>query len=228
MQKTTLNTRPWLAGLASLLLPGSGHLYVGRPKRFIVIFGAAVLFYCGLGIAGKLSSFTFYITALAGLCGGTIFTAADAYRISSTGTAIRKQWFQKWWMYVILLLLLMSLLEIFRATRESALGFGVYRAPGELMEPAILQGETILVDTNAFQNAPPKVGQIVVYQNSTSRALFIKRITAVNGNSVQLDWEDKSMLALDDKKQTPTADLKGRVTSILWSNGDGRIGKDVN
>src|SRR5438067_1992312 len=145
MADSAIVTRPWLAGLSSLLLPGSGHVYVGRPTRFALIFGTAIVLYCGLAVAGKLSSFPFYLLALVGLGAGVLLSAIDAYRVSRRGLSIRGKWYQRWWAYVLILIAFGVVGESFRATRESVFGFGVYRVPGELMQPTILRGETILV-----------------------------------------------------------------------------------
>lgn len=227
MADAAVSTRPWLAGLSSLLLPGSGHVYVGRFARFGLIFGIAIALYCGLAIAGKLSSFPFYVLALVGLAGGVLLSAFDAYRVSRKGQSVRAKWYQRWWMYLLLLVAFGVVGESFRATRESVFGFGVYRVPGELMQPTILPGEHILVDTRAFRKAAPNAGDVVVYYDRELNSLFIRRVAAVSGSAIDLTWDNKSISAPLGSKTIPPGDLRGRVTSVFWSVGDGRIGKDV-
>ena len=228
MADSSPHTRPWIAGLVSLLVPGSGHIYVGRAARFGVIFGSAILLYCGLAIAGKLSSFPFYVLALGVLASAVLLTAIDAYRLSRRGQAVLGLWYQRWWVYVLLLIAFGVVGESFRATRESAFGFGVYRVPGELMEPTILRGEQILVDTRAFREARPKVGDVVVYEDREFRVQFIRRIAAIDRDVIELTWDNKSVTAPIGAKRIAASDLRVRVTSIFWSFGQGRIGKDVN
>jgi signal peptidase I len=227
MADAVLSTRPWLAGFSGLILPGSGHVYVGRLARFAVIFGIAIALYCALAIAGKLSSFPFYVLALVGLAGGVLLSAFDAYRVSRKGQSVRAKWYQRWWMYVLLLVAFGVVGESFRATRESVFGFGVYRVPSELMQPTILPGEHILVDTRAFRNAAPYAGDVVVYYDRELNSLFIRRVAVVSGSAIDLTWDNKSVSAPLGSTTIPPGDLRGRVTSVFWSLGDGRIGKDV-
>src|SRR6266850_1260795 len=222
-----ISTRPWLAGVSSILLPGSGHLYVGKFARFAVIFGTAIGLYCGVAIAGKLSSFPFYVLGLVGLAAGVLVSAFDAHRVSRKGQSIRGQWYQRWWMYVLLLVAFGVVGESFRATRESVFGFGAYRVPGELMQPTILRGEHILVDTRAFRNAAPNAGDVVVYYDRQLNSLFIRRIAAVSGSAIELTWDNSSAPPTLGSKTIAPGDLRGRVTSILWSFAEGRIGKEI-
>jgi signal peptidase I len=193
-----------------------------------VIFGSAILLYCGLAIVGKLSSFPFYVLALAALATAVLLTAIDAFRLSRRAQAVRGRWYQRWWVYVLLFIVFGVVGESFRATRESVFGFGVYRVPGELMEPTIVRGEQILVDTRAFRDARPKVGDVVVYEDREFRMQFIRRIAAIDKDAIELTWDNKSVTAPIGAKTIPASDLKGRVTSVFWSFGQGRIGKDVN
>ena len=223
----SISTRPWLAGVSSILLPGSGHLYVGKFARFGIIFGSAIALYCGLAVAGKLSSFGFYVLALGGLAAGVLISAFDAYRVSRKGQSVRDKWYQRWWVYVLLLVAFGVVGESFRATRESVFGFGAYRVPGELMQPTVLRGEHILVDTRAFRNAAPRAGDVVVYYDRQFNTLFIRRVAAVNGSAIELTWDNSSAPPTLGSKTISTNDLRGRVTSIFWSFAEGRIGKDI-
>jgi len=227
MADAAISTRPWLAGLSSVVLPGSGHLYVGKFARFAVIFGLAIGLYCGLAIAGKLGSFPFYVLALVGLAAGVLVSAFDAYRVSRKGHSIRGKWYQRWWMYLLLLVAFGVVGESFRATRESVFGFGVYRVPGELMQPTILRGEQILVDTRAFRNAAPNAGDVVVYYDRQFNSLFIRRVAAVSSSAIELTWDNSAAPVSLGSKTIPPSDLRGRVTSIFWSFAEGRIGKEI-
>jgi len=95
------------------------------------------------------------------------------------------------------------------------------------MYPTILRGEHIRVDTRAFRNAAPNAGDVVVYYDRQFNTLFIHRIAAVSASAIELTWDNSSAPTLGSKT-IPPRDLRGRVTSIFWSSGDGRIGKEIN
>ncbi len=52
----TIRTLPWLAGLLAWIIPGAGHVYVGRTLRGIIIFvTVAATFWAGIAIGGVMT-----------------------------------------------------------------------------------------------------------------------------------------------------------------------------
>lgn len=56
-QKTRITrTLPWLAGLLAWIIPGAGHVYIGRTVRGIIIFvTVAATFWTGIAIGGVMT-----------------------------------------------------------------------------------------------------------------------------------------------------------------------------
>src|SRR5262245_22222709 len=74
----------WKAGLSSLLLPGLGHVYVGRPKRGAAFFAAlAIPFWCLalVALSGRLTVAAFWSIQVVRI-GAAIWAIVDAVRIA--------------------------------------------------------------------------------------------------------------------------------------------------
>ncbi len=83
MEKVT--GRAWLAGLLAWVLPGSGHLFLGRVKRGLVLGGMVYcLFISGLILGGHLyglhnvadAGLLAYVFGLCDLGGGLLYLAS--------------------------------------------------------------------------------------------------------------------------------------------------------
>lgn len=62
-----------------------------------------------------------------------------------------------------------------------------FRVSGRSMEPALSDGEFVLVNTVAFQKKRPAVGDVVVAKHPyRSDAVLIKRVTQIEGQRVEL------------------------------------------
>ena len=50
--------QPFVALLLAWLIPGAGHVYIGRPKRGLIIFVMiALIFWAGVGLGGVMLLF---------------------------------------------------------------------------------------------------------------------------------------------------------------------------
>ena len=62
-----------------------------------------------------------------------------------------------------------------------------FRVSGRSMEPVLNDGEFVLVNTSAFQEKRPTVGDVVVAEHPyRSDTVLIKRVTQVEGQRVEL------------------------------------------
>lgn len=227
MTDGTTSTRSWLAALLNLVLPGSGHVYVGRVARFAGIFAPAIALYCGLGLAGKLSAFPYYVTALSGLLAVRLIAVVDAYVVSRIGQSVRGKWYQRWWAYLLILAATIAMSVWFPAHRESIVGVGVHRVPSATMEPTIHVGELTLADSWAYRHTAPAAGDVVIYHDRNTDGRYVRRVVAVHGGTVDLTWDNKRLGPPGYSVTVPVADVQGRVTSILLSPTLSRIGKRI-
>ena len=81
-------------------------------------------------------------------------------------------------------LLVVILLSLWSACAQEK----VFTQPNSAMEPTVLDGEKFAVDTNAYRNAAPGRGDIVVLRHGD--ILILKRVIAVAGDTIEgLDFQ---------------------------------------
>lgn len=218
-----------LAGIGSLLAPGLGHLYVGRAKRFMIVAGSFLFGLLVLGQVGALSSFIGIVACAALFLGLVVFSIIDssllAYRIGT----FEPRWYCRWYVYAVWLPLLMVLFIAGLLVRSSLLGFMFYRSASVAMAPVIEPREVVLVDTKAFRETQPKIGDIVVVTVPDLHRTYIRRITdrpselAISLAADNPTGDDKD----GDLQGIPLANILGRVTYLLYSPTSRRIGQAV-
>ncbi len=82
---------------------------------------------------------------------------------------------------------LLSLAGLYVGADMAEIALKAYTIPASSMAPTLLVGDFILVNKLAYESAPPRRGDIIVflYPNDESRD-FIKRIIAVGGDTIQV------------------------------------------
>lgn len=148
---------PGIAAVLSLLLPGLGHLYVGRPRialggllvspvQLAILYLGARWLPAGLVVLPVATGITLWI--------GFAVHAADVARRAGDAYALR--WYNRWYVYAAVYLVVGVLL----APAESDFGrehlVQGFRTPSGAMEPTILMvgGDTLwMISDTLFRNS---------------------------------------------------------------------------
>jgi signal peptidase I len=204
---TDTRRRPWLAGLLSLVVPGLGQLYGGRPQRAAALFLVAMLLDLALiALAVGLSlpwGLGLAVPLLALLAVRILWIPNDA---SSWARKFRKAYelrsVNRWYVYLAaggLGLVVPVALTPRVVVPASMMGLKNYNVPTGAMSPAILPGDFILVDRSAYRAVTPFSGQPWVrprvpargdvvafrYPEDPSRD-FVKRVIGLPGETVEI------------------------------------------
>jgi signal peptidase I len=71
--------------------------------------------------------------------------------------------------------------------RARILGFTIYRAPSQSMEPTIRQDSIFVISAIALRGRDPRVGEVVAYRYPPNpRVHYVSRIIAIGGTTVEL------------------------------------------
>ncbi len=70
--------------------------------------------------------------------------------------------------------------------RPRLFGHDMYKIPSRSMKPALLPGDIILASFISPHDSFPQKGQIVVFMFGDKKTLFIKRIIALEGDTVEI------------------------------------------
>jgi signal peptidase I len=186
--------KPWLAALASLVLPGLGQFYNGELNRAIWLFLTfALLSIPGLALVALYLPDGWMVPALAT---GLLLTLAiwgygmwQAWRTARNKQEYRAQPWQISGAYALIFVLcdLISLPLLTLYVREHQVE--PFRIPSHSMEPSVMQGDYIFADKR--YNCPGcrqgvHRGDIAIFAYPNDRSVrYIKRVIALPGDLVE-------------------------------------------
>jgi signal peptidase I len=189
--------RPWLAVIASLIMPGLGHMYCGR-----IVKGLVLAFLCGilvpvvfgaLSVSRSTVHMVVIIPALLAYLVVWLIAIIDSwYTARHTAAGYILKDYNRWYVYVILVAMSMAgstqislnvrsgLLEAFRIPRS-----------GGSMYPTIAPGDRFLANKIAYRKSDPKRGDVVVFKcPDNRRSNHVKRVVGVAGDTVEMKNKD--------------------------------------
>lgn len=183
--KGLFRTRNLQAMVASILLPGAGHLMKGRLPPGIAWTILSLAFYGALILFRVAADARLYLlTANAAL----LLSSAAVYDCCLRGTphsAIRKLGF-------FALAVLASILWVSALCYWCSLaaGFQYMQNASESMQPTIPRGVMVVVDSRYYHDHKPQFGDLVaayhVYPTSGTGNYIFKRLIGVGGDTVQI------------------------------------------
>lgn len=169
----------WNALVLAVIGPGLGHLYLGRYRQAWALFIVLLVLLLVAGNTGLLAHTAFGIWwLLAVLIGVRLYGVVSAYRIGSRPIVLPAR--RRLYVMVALVIAVPSQTIVFQY-REALFGYSFYSIPSGSMQPTLIPGDYIVVDSRVRDY---QVGDVVIYDNNGSRA--VKRIAAMGGDSFAL------------------------------------------
>ena len=186
--------KPWLALLASLVLPGLGQFYNGQPNRAIWLFLTfALLSIPGLALVALYLPDGWMVPALGvGLLMTLTIWIYGMWQAWHTARTMREYRVKAWQIsgvYALIFVLcdFVSLPLLTMYVREHQVE--PFRIPSRSMEPSVLQGDYIFADKR--YNCPGcrqgvHRGDIAIFAYPNDRSVrYIKRVIALPGDLVE-------------------------------------------
>ncbi|MEM9302765.1 MAG: signal peptidase I [Pseudomonadota bacterium] len=177
-----------VAGIASLLAPTVGHVYVGRPFRGIVILGAALLAPLVLGHAGAARSVGLFYAMQALYLGLFAFLIVDCCLIARRAVDYRLKPHNRGLVYILVAAGIYVGLGALAEFRGSLYGFDSHRIPASSMTPTLSPGDYVATDTRmAGAGYVPERGTVVVFEFPRDRSLlYVKRVAGLPGETIAI------------------------------------------
>jgi signal peptidase I len=181
--------RPWIAVVLSLVLPGLGHFYAGRPGaaalRYLLA-GAAAVASLMLVASLPLGAWSFPLAVAVGLA-TYAWIALDARRVAVTASPdYRLRSYNRWYVYVALIVGCALAGDVVRSSFSPA-GLRPYRISSGAMEPTLLIGDWIFVLEGPQAATNLGHGAIVVFEAVDEPGLEeIKRVVGLPGDTVAM------------------------------------------
>lgn len=175
-----------LSALTSLIVPPFGHVYVGRPLRGLAIIGVgfvALLITGWLGASTALWSFYFaqclYVIVL-------VILSIDAGILASRQTNYALRFYNKWYVYLPLLLTMLYVLNLIMFNRGLFLGFDNHRNVSANMTPTLKVGDFIATDTRDYiKGFIPERKDIITFQYPKDPStIYMKRVIGLPGEKI--------------------------------------------
>jgi signal peptidase I len=181
---------PLVAALLSLLMPGLGQVYVGRPARGAAWF-FAILAVEAAALYVILHQPRLWLVALgvAAWLAATLFQIGEAAVFARRAAHYQLQRYNRWYVYVALFAVGVALgvASCLMLTRDRATPAGLHSVDSYSMQPTILRGERFLADRNHYRHNAPARGEIAVYVHPRQpELLYVKRIIALPGDRVAI------------------------------------------
>lgn len=172
-----------LAVILSLVSPGLGHLYVGKWKLALglpflsaMTFGlmgwTKIIFLSeGMFIALVISIF-FYL-----------YVMASSFLLARNPASHNLNRSQRWYFYILFILVVSVLNSVLLEYRGKLFGFEPFRMPSGSMLPTMLTNDFLLVDTWAYKNNEPELGDIIVFDYPKDPEIkYVKRLVGKGGD----------------------------------------------
>lgn len=167
---------PWLAAFLSSIIPGVGHLYIGKITIGILLI---IIFVLSLNVS-------LFLTVVSS------FSAYHAYTVSP----VRREKNRR--IITIIAILLVIIYKLFLPLyfiKNYTLQF--FWIPAESMRPTLQVNDHIVVDKWIYKFQSPQRGDIVVFsptdeikkENPNLKDVFIKRVIGLPGDNVQIKDE---------------------------------------
>jgi signal peptidase I len=167
-----------VAGLLSAIVPGSGQILKKEMTKAILYLAVFAFLLFLTWTATLYDTLVGLVVLKIGAIGLALIASLDAFL---TGAASKPR-------YLILVPILAALFlgDALSGGIMLAKGVRAFSVPSDSMQPAIMQGDRIFVDSY-HKNRPPRQGDIVVYLLPEIPRLFaVKRIIGVPGDHIHL------------------------------------------
>ena len=179
---------PWLAALLSLLLPGLGHIYVGRTRRGVAVLGLLVawpwLFFF-LIREGLLPRFWLFAGLLALLLALVLFALIDPALKARLRRTHGLMPLNRWYTCAGALIAGWGIAAIPCIAAYNIPASGYFQIPSPSMEPTLHPGEVFLADPTYYRHHAPSRGEVIIYFNPKHPTEHnIKRIVALGGDRI--------------------------------------------
>ena len=181
---------PLIAALLSLLMPGLGQVYVGRPVRGAFCFVAILAIEAAaLYVLLNQPRFWLLIPIVATLIAAMFYQIVEAAVLARRSAPYSLRRYNKWYVYVALLALstVINAALCLALMRDMARPIGPFSVDSYSMQPTILRGERFLADRNHYRRRAPVRGDVAVYVHPRQPELhYVKRIIALPGDRVAI------------------------------------------
>lgn len=186
---TVPRRRSWLVVVLALLFGAFVFVYGGRLRRGLVwlVFWWCVLAPVGGSILlytphGKIALYGAFLVLLLGMTALTV----DALKVAKAQQGQPWKKYQKWWIYLLTIVLLSGLSESGVRLIRNYWG-EAFVVSANSMQETLLSGDRFMVEKLSFSARDLVRGQVVAFRAPTEpEMVYVKRVVALEGEEIEI------------------------------------------
>jgi signal peptidase I len=181
-----IKRNPFISGGLSLLSPGLGQLYNGKPKHF---FGFVIISFASIIIAITTEYYkSFYGYIILCLMTLSILTFSIILSISSS-ISIKNYVYKRYNNIFVYILAIVIISASFSFFTSSLFTIRYYKLLGNSMRNTLEASDRIIADETYYNRNKPKKGDIIIYLpmfDGNKTTMFLHRCVATEGDIVNI------------------------------------------
>lgn len=203
----------------SLIVPGAGPMFANRywAGSLVPLLGLGwVILLC----TTRLITFRYGLCLLLiGLASIHLFTFLNALKHINTVANVKALAH-----FFVLTAVNLVIVVGSHTYKAHIFGFAFYHIPSVSMQPTLIPGDIVLVDTWHYKTNPPHVGDVIVFKSGDNKPILVKRITRTQQLSTNAEFElfvegDNALRSIDSRSfgWVSSNNLIGKV-EFIWFN----------
>ena len=167
------------AALFSACIPGSGQWLLGQRRKAAILILSFAVVVIGFWPLRLLRFYAGLCAVYSGWIAVYLYAACSAQLAPSSASSRRPS---KWWLLATVPFAFVTISLLGRGITRIA-GFRSFSVPSTSMEPAIEQGDYIVVDSWSYRSRPPSRPDVVIF--NSKGIFFVKRVVGVGGETIE-------------------------------------------
>jgi len=191
---------PLIAAVLSLVAPGLGQLYNGQILKGICFFLADFSIPILLLLARLQYQFYGLVVILIITICLWLFIIGEAFFTAKRKKEFVLKGYNKWYVYLLIIFLMYGTYiipkDFIAGITSESIGFSAYKMGTGSMEPTLLFGDYLRVNTKYFKRNKIQRGDLILFKYPKEPTkLFIQRVIATEGEKIEI--RDKQVYVND-------------------------------
>lgn len=208
--------------LFTILIPGSGLGVINSKRIIFIIFGIWILLFV-LMIQSRLITspigFCVFLFSILALYLASI--AIGFYHINRINIVRAYTYLTS----IICSVFFVASIVFILVFKEQLLGINLFFVPSASMEPTLIPGDVVVVDTWKYHDALPAARDVVVFYTRKTKITYIKRVKSVSSPYFNAEGDNpRHSIASENLRNQPISNLRGKAVFVLFNLQD----KNVN
>jgi len=182
---------PVIAFLLSVLCPGLGHIYCGKPAKGLVLFFLGFVFVPIMVFCPRNVSSAFILKAILAsiilLIAVFFYAVVDAWiQAQRSDEHYEVKWYNQWYLYVLVIIISLSYPPVMSYSIRQSLIQAYVMAAGSMM-PNLRVKDYVILNKTAYRHRLPEIGDVIAFRPPNDRSLiYVKRVVALPGDTIEV------------------------------------------